>query len=90
MSTPTWGLIRLVRRGLMWRCWLNVDQGRYPGVGSVLRSNLASLDHIVQVAAESGVDTGMVEALRRVVRRAVQDGYGEDDFSRVVPLLRTS
>ncbi|MEV6285383.1 NAD(P)-binding domain-containing protein [Kribbella sp. NPDC051770] len=65
----------------------NVDSGNHPGTFSNITSAAATLEHIVHVSEQHGIDAGPVEAARAIARRAIADGHGGDDFSRITDTL---
>ncbi|MBG0829387.1 NAD(P)-dependent oxidoreductase [Planomonospora sp. ID67723] len=65
-----------------------IDAGRHPGDDSTIRSALAGMEHIVHTAGSHGIDTGVLSAAAAVARRAVEEGHGDDGFSRLAETLR--
>jgi 3-hydroxyisobutyrate dehydrogenase-like beta-hydroxyacid dehydrogenase len=65
--------------------WTN---DRHDDASSALTSIANSLSHIRSAAAERGLDTTALDGWVRVVDRAVADGHGADEVSRVIDYLR--
>ncbi|MFI5682169.1 NAD(P)-dependent oxidoreductase [Streptomyces cellulosae] len=66
-----------------------IEQGRHPGDRSSLRSASAGMEHVVTAARARGLDTGVLDAAWRLVRREVDQGHGADGFSRLAQVLAT-
>lgn len=66
----------------------HVEEGSYPGDKSNIASAAAGMEHIIHAAQQHGMDTGVLSAAKAVAQRAIDAGYGADDFSRVTELLR--
>lgn len=66
----------------------DVDQGVYPGEGSSLISNMASMEHIIHVAEQHGIDSSVLNAAKAIAQRAIHAGHGGDGFSRLVEFNR--
>lgn len=66
----------------------DVDAGTYPGTEDTLAMELAVLDHIVDASRARHLDPALVGLMRDMARRAVDDGYGHESFSRLVEVLR--
>ncbi|MET9295485.1 NAD(P)-binding domain-containing protein [Streptomyces sp. NPDC003077] len=64
-----------------------VDERRYPGDQSSIRSNAASMDHIMHAAEGRGLDVGMLKAAKATAQRAIDAGRGGDGFSLLVDVL---
>jgi len=60
------------------------DRGVYPGSRSNIISAAASMEHITHVANHHGLDSGMLSAGLAVAQKAIQAGFGEEGFSRLV------
>ncbi|MBW5486936.1 NAD(P)-dependent oxidoreductase [Streptomyces bambusae] len=65
-----------------------IDKGEHGGDVDRLAMCAASLDHVVHTAADSGVDTGVLQAHADLYRRGVEAGFGADSSTRLVELLR--
>ncbi|MFC0333526.1 NAD(P)-dependent oxidoreductase [Paenibacillus sepulcri] len=66
----------------------HVEEGHYPGDKSNIASAAAGMEHIIHAAQHHGMDISVLSAARAVALRAVDAGYGADDFSRLTELLR--
>ncbi|MFE2571826.1 imine reductase family protein [Streptomyces mirabilis] len=64
-----------------------IEQGRHPGDRSSLRSASAGMEHVVAAARARGLDTGVLDAAWRLVRREVDEGHGAEGFSRLAQVL---
>ncbi len=62
----------------------DVDQGVYPGEGSSLISNMTSMEHIIHVAEQHGIDSSVLNAAKAIAQRAIHAGHGGDGFARLV------
>ncbi|MFI0736863.1 hypothetical protein ACH4PU_01965 [Streptomyces sp. NPDC021100] len=50
----------------------------------------AGIRHIVHASAARGRDTGVLDAALAVARRAIAEGHGRDDFSRLADTVRVA
>ncbi len=66
----------------------DVDAGSHPGTEDNLAMELAAIRHIVDTGAELGLDPRLPHLLHEVARTAVDEGHGDESFSRVVDVLR--
>jgi 3-hydroxyisobutyrate dehydrogenase-like beta-hydroxyacid dehydrogenase len=64
-----------------------LDDGDHPGERSTVASAAAGLDHILETARTHRMDTGVLDASRAVVQRAVDAGHGADGLSRLAAVL---
>ncbi len=62
----------------------DVDRGIYPGNSSSLRSNAASMEHIIHAAKFHGLDSSILHAANVIAQKAVDAGHGNDGFSRLI------
>lgn len=60
------------------------DRGVYPGDRSNIISAAASMEHITHVAEHHGLDSSILGAGLTVANKAIQAGFGEEGFSRLV------
>ncbi|MGK5638215.1 NAD(P)-dependent oxidoreductase [Streptomyces sp. URMC 126] len=65
-----------------------IDADRHPGDVSNVISVAAGIEHVLHASAARGLDTGVLDAALAVARRTIDEGYGRDDFSRVVDTVR--
>lgn len=65
-----------------------VDNSHYPGIESNLISTEAVMDNIIQASKVRGIDVGVLDAAKSIVRQAIDLGYGKQEFSRLAELIR--
>ncbi|MGG3575185.1 NAD(P)-binding domain-containing protein [Bacillus gobiensis] len=65
-----------------------VDKRHYPGDESNIISASAGIEHIIHTAEQHGIDVSVLSAVMAVAKRAINEGYGNDNFSRLTELLR--
>lgn len=63
-----------------------IEAGDHPGDRSTITSAAAGLEHIISAARARGLDTGALRASKRIIDRAVENGYGADGLSRLATL----
>ena len=68
----------------------DLDAGRYPGVENDLAMMLRGADHIVDASVAKGLDPSFPELTRRLMRAAVDRGYGAEGYGRIVDGIRQS
>ncbi|WP_245716435.1 NAD(P)-dependent oxidoreductase [Micromonospora humi] len=61
--------------------------GRFPADVSSVASAASALSHVGAAAAAHGIDTTPLEAVRRIVGRAVAAGHGGDSYARLARFL---
>jgi 3-hydroxyisobutyrate dehydrogenase-like beta-hydroxyacid dehydrogenase len=66
----------------------DVDRGEHPGDEDNLHMEATALAHIVEASVARGVDPAVPAVVRALATAAVDRGYGDDGFSRVVDVLR--
>ncbi|MGI5340030.1 hypothetical protein ACQEVS_22855 [Streptomyces sp. CA-181903] len=67
------------------------DAGGHPGDVSNVTSVAADNERVVHAsAARRGPDAGVLDATLAVARRAIDEGHGRDDFSRLVDTVRVA
>ncbi|GHJ40943.1 NAD(P)-dependent oxidoreductase [Streptomyces sp. TS71-3] len=64
-----------------------IDQRRHPGDRSSLLSASAGMGHVAAAARARGLDTEVMDAALRLVRREVDAGRGAEGFSRLAESL---
>ncbi|GAA1993551.1 NAD(P)-dependent oxidoreductase [Catenulispora subtropica] len=57
--------------------------GRHPGDRSTIGSAASGIAHVTAAARARGLDTGMLDAARAVIDRAVAEGHGHEGLSRL-------
>ncbi|GAA2484518.1 NAD(P)-dependent oxidoreductase [Streptomyces gobitricini] len=65
-----------------------VDAGDHTGDVDRLTMGVASVEHVLHTAADSGADTTLPAALLDVFRRGVAAGHGADSSSSLVEILK--
>ncbi|GAA1384764.1 NAD(P)-binding domain-containing protein [Pseudonocardia kongjuensis] len=68
--------------------WTHIDDDRHPGDLSTATMMGATADHVVAASAEAGIDLALPRAVQAHYRRAVDDGHGADDWTRIVDGIR--
>ncbi|MFC8452214.1 NAD(P)-dependent oxidoreductase [Kitasatospora sp. NPDC057223] len=64
-----------------------IAAGRYPGEDSSLLSAATAMAHVLDAAAQHGLDTGVLTAAHALARRAVDAGHGGDGFARLAEVI---
>ncbi|WP_258881262.1 hypothetical protein [Paenibacillus sp. sptzw28] len=67
-----------------------IDSRHYPGVESNIHSTAAVMDNIISTSRDSRIDVGIISAAKALVEKAIDLGYGADDFSRLAEVLQQS
>ncbi|MYY11397.1 NAD(P)-binding domain-containing protein [Streptomyces sp. SID4919] len=65
-----------------------VDRGEHPGDVDRLTMGVASIEHVVHTARDSGVDSALPSAVHDIFRRGVAAGRGADSFTSLLEVLR--
>lgn len=66
----------------------DIDAGEHPGELSTVTMVGATADHIVETSEALGIDTGLPVAVQAHYRRAIEDGYGGDGWTRIIEGIR--
>lgn len=66
----------------------DLDRSHYPGELGTLEMNLNALEHIAHTSAEQGVHTEHPLQMRDIARRAVAEGYGEQNYLAVFEIFK--
>lgn len=66
-----------------------IDAGRHPGALSTATMMGATADHIVAASAKAGVDLALPRAVQRHYVRAIEDGHGGDNWTRIIDGIRS-
>ncbi|WP_151769670.1 NAD(P)-dependent oxidoreductase [Streptomyces abyssomicinicus] len=66
-----------------------IDAGEHPGHLSTVTMMGATADHIVAASGGAGVDLALPRAVQAHYRRAIADGRGKDNWTRIVDGIRT-
>ncbi|WP_050800106.1 NAD(P)-dependent oxidoreductase [Streptomyces himastatinicus] len=65
-----------------------LDAGEHPGALSTVTMMGATSDHIVETSASLGLDLALPEAVQAHYRRAIDDGHGGDNWTRIIDGIR--
>ncbi|REJ04074.1 NAD(P)-dependent oxidoreductase [Microbacterium bovistercoris] len=60
-----------------------LSTGRFRAGISSIRSNVATMDHIIHAAASRGMDAGPLGAVRSFAQEVIDAGGGDDDIARL-------
>ncbi|NYV76252.1 NAD(P)-dependent oxidoreductase [Streptomyces sp. UH6] len=66
-----------------------IDAGEHPGHLSTVTMMGATADHIVDTSDSAGLDLALPRAVRAHYLRAIADGHGKDNWTRIVDGIRT-
>ncbi|MFD5467964.1 NAD(P)-dependent oxidoreductase [Kitasatospora sp. NPDC127059] len=65
-----------------------LDAGEHPGALSTVTMMGATADHIVDTSASVGLDLALPLAVQAHYRRAIEDGHGGDNWTRIIDSIR--
>ncbi|MEV7141072.1 NAD(P)-dependent oxidoreductase [Streptomyces tauricus] len=65
-----------------------LDAGEHPGDLSTVTMMGATADHIVETSTSLGLDPALPLAVRAHYRRAIEDGHGGDNWTRIIDGIR--
>ncbi|MGX1881357.1 NAD(P)-dependent oxidoreductase [Streptomyces sp. NPDC055287] len=65
-----------------------IDAGDYDGRQANLSMMTASVDHLLHMSRDRGLDTGQLEAIKAVADRAIAGGHGSDDWASTIEVLK--
>ncbi|GGT64921.1 NAD(P)-binding domain-containing protein [Streptomyces althioticus] len=65
-----------------------LDAGEHPGDLSTVTMMGATSDHIVETSRSLGLDLALPLAVQGHYRRAIEDGHGGDNWSRIIDSIR--
>ncbi|MBT2524818.1 NAD(P)-dependent oxidoreductase [Streptomyces sp. ISL-99] len=65
-----------------------IDAGDYDGQQANLGMMTASVDHLLHMSRDRGLDTGQLEAIKAVADRAIAKGHGADDWASTIEVLK--
>jgi len=65
-----------------------LDAGEHPGDLSTVTMMGATADHIVEASKSLGLDLALPEAVQAHYRRAIDDGHGSDNWTRIIDGIR--
>ncbi|MGW2328128.1 NAD(P)-dependent oxidoreductase [Streptomyces sp. NPDC001700] len=65
-----------------------LDAGKHPGDLSTVTMMGATADHIVETSAALGLGLALPEAVQAHYRRAIDDGHGGDNWTRIIDGIR--
>jgi 3-hydroxyisobutyrate dehydrogenase-like beta-hydroxyacid dehydrogenase len=66
-----------------------IDAGEHPGHLSTVTMMGATADHIVDTSSAVGVDLALPRAVQAHYHRAIADGHGNDNWTRIIDGIRT-
>ncbi|MFF6805609.1 NAD(P)-binding domain-containing protein [Streptomyces sp. NPDC012616] len=66
-----------------------LDAGEHPGDLSTVTMMGATSDHIVETSTSLGLDLALPLAVQAHYRRAIDDGHGGDNWTRIIDAIRT-
>ncbi|MBA3783191.1 MAG: NAD(P)-dependent oxidoreductase [Nocardioides sp.] len=67
----------------------SIDAGTYPGELSTATMMGATADHIVAASESAGIDLALPRAVQAHYQRAIQDGHGSDNWTRIIDGIRS-
>ncbi|MEU9192713.1 NAD(P)-dependent oxidoreductase [Streptomyces hundungensis] len=65
-----------------------LDAGEHPGDLSTVTMMGATADHIVETSTSLGLDLALPLAVQTHYRRAIEDGHGSDNWTRIIDSIR--
>lgn len=65
-----------------------IDAGDYNGEQANLSMMTASVDHLLHMSQDRGLDTGQLEAIKAVADRAIAKGHGADEWASTIEVLK--
>jgi 3-hydroxyisobutyrate dehydrogenase-like beta-hydroxyacid dehydrogenase len=65
-----------------------IDAGLHPGHLSTVTMMGATADHVVAASEAAGIDSALPRAVQRHYRRAIDDGHGGDNWTRIIDGIR--
>ncbi|MFJ2829719.1 NAD(P)-dependent oxidoreductase [Streptomyces sp. NPDC087263] len=65
-----------------------LDAGEHPGDLSTVNMMGATSDHIVETSTSLGLDLALPLAVQAHYRRAIEDGHGSDNWTRIIDSIR--
>ncbi|KOG49239.1 NAD(P)-dependent oxidoreductase [Streptomyces decoyicus] len=65
-----------------------LDAGQHPGDLSTVTMMGATSDHIVETSTSLGLDLALPLAVQAHYRRAIDDGHGSDNWTRIIDSIR--
>lgn len=68
---------------------VQIDAGEYPGHLSTATMMGATADHIVAASEAAGIDLGLPRAVQAHYHRAIADGHGRDNWTRIIDGIRS-
>ncbi|MFF1820535.1 NAD(P)-dependent oxidoreductase [Kribbella sp. NPDC058245] len=66
----------------------DIDAGKHPGDLSTITMMGATADHIVGASAAAGIDLALPQAVQAHYLRAIEDGHGGDNWTRIIDGIR--
>lgn len=65
-----------------------IDSGVHPGRLSTALMMGATADHVVLASGQAGIDMGLPRAVQAHYRRVIEDGHGQDNWTRIIDAIR--
>ncbi len=65
-----------------------LDAGEHPGHLSTVTMMGATADHIVETSTSLGLGLALPQTVRAHYRRAIEDGHGDDNWTRIIDGIR--
>jgi len=66
----------------------NIDAGKHPGDLSTITMMAATADHIAGASEAAGIDLTLPRAVQAYFHRAIEDGHGGDNWTRIIDGIR--
>ncbi|GLY69269.1 NAD(P)-dependent oxidoreductase [Amycolatopsis taiwanensis] len=66
-----------------------IDAGEHPGTLSTVTMMGATADHIVTTSEAAGIDLALPKAVQAHYARAIADGHGADNWTRIIDGIRS-
>ncbi|TDD59318.1 NAD(P)-dependent oxidoreductase [Kribbella antibiotica] len=67
----------------------DIDAGKHPGDLSTITMMGATADHIVGASEAAGIDLALPRAVQAHYLRAIEDGHGGDNWTRIIDGIRS-
>ncbi|QVQ53756.1 NAD(P)-dependent oxidoreductase [Spiractinospora alimapuensis] len=65
------------------------DSGEHPGDLSTVTMMAASADHVLAASESAGIDTVLPKAIHTHYRNTIADGFGADNWTRIIDRIRS-
>ncbi|MGK8509582.1 hypothetical protein ACRS5S_16540 [Nocardia asiatica] len=67
-----------------------IDSRRYPGNEEWLELDAPLMEHLIQTAAQRGVDTRLPQLINSLTRAGITAGFGLNSFASLIEIVLTS